>query len=144
MIAEDRISSIVSVSVARELPSESIGIKLLKSHPTITTSTEGHSHSTDLVTRHCLAGYSLLHAQERLSVVKIGTATVRTGTDGLQNTASHESHSPLADRHHLYFATSRAVDPPRVTQIINVARTLCAVRTAEEARDSKGDIGNGT
>lgn len=56
----------------------------------------------------------------------IGTATERIGTYGR------------------YFATSLAVLPPRVSTMIREACTLLAVLTAEEARLSKGLIGNGT
>jgi hypothetical protein len=59
-------------------------------------------------------------------VVRTGTATERMGTDGR------------------YFATSFAVVPPRVRTMIRVAPTFFAVRTADEARLSKGLMGRGT
>ena len=51
----------VSASVARAEPSDSMG-------------------SRPRVTRHCLAGASPEHDHVRLSVVRTGTATVRTCT----------------------------------------------------------------
>ena len=58
-----RMSSVVSVSVARAEPSASRG-------------------SSPRVTRHCLAGPSPEHVHVRLSVVSTGTATVSTGMEG--------------------------------------------------------------
>lgn len=40
-------------------------------------------------------------------------------------------------------ATRRAVAPPRVSTTTSDACTLCAVRTAEEASDSRGVMGSG-
>lgn len=80
------ISSVVSVSVARALPSARRG-------------------SSPRVMRHCLAGCSPLHVHVRLSVVSTGTATVSTGMLGL------------------YFATSRAVEPPLVSTTMSDALT---------------------
>lgn len=57
------------------------------------------------VIRHCRAGCSPLQVQVRLSVVSTGTATVSTGMLGL------------------YFATSRAVEPPRVNTTMSDACT---------------------
>ena len=88
-----KISSVVSVSVALAEPSASRGMR-------------------DLVTRHCLAGPSPEHVQVKLSVVKTGTATVRTGMEGL------------------YLATSRAVLPPLVRTTIRAACT-CKSRTVQ-------------
>ena len=65
-----------------------------------------------------------VHVKE--SVVRVGTKTVNTGTFGL------------------YFATSLAVLPPCVKTTIKAARTFCAVRTADEAKDSNGIIGFST
>ena len=57
------------------------------------------------MTRVCRAGASPEQVQVRLSVVRTGTATVRTGMDGL------------------YLATRRAVEPPRVNTMISEACT---------------------
>jgi hypothetical protein len=85
-----RISSVVSVSVARAEPSARRGMR-------------------PLVIKHCLAGPSPEQVHVRLSVVRIGTATVSTGMEGL------------------YFATSLAVLPPRVNTTINAACTYMAM-----------------
>lgn len=76
------------------------------------------------VSSDCRAGPSPLHVHVNMSVLSSGTATVSTGIGGR------------------YFATRRAVDPPRVSTTMSDARILCAMRTAEEASDSSGDIGS--
>ena len=81
-----KISSVVSESVALAEPSASKG-------------------NSPLVTSVCLAGASPEQVHVRLSVVKTGTATVRTGMLGL------------------YLATSRAVEPPLVSTTIREACT---------------------
>jgi len=63
------------------------------------------SGSRPRVMRHCRAGCSPLHVHVSESVVSTGTATVSTGMAGR------------------YLATSRAVDPPRVSTTINDACT---------------------
>jgi len=79
-----------------------------------------------LVSCACFAGVSPEHVHVKESVVSVGTKTVNTGTFGL------------------YFATSLAVLPPCVKTTIKAARTFCAVRTADEAKDSNGIIGFST
>ena len=70
------ISSVVSVSVARALPSARRG-------------------NRPRVIRHCLAGCSPLQVQVRLSVVSTGTATVSTGMLGLYLATSRAVEPPL-------------------------------------------------
>lgn len=70
------ISSVVSVSVARALPSARRG-------------------KSPRVMRHCLAGCSPLQVQVRLSVVSTGTATVSTGMLGLYLATSRAVEPPL-------------------------------------------------
>ena len=63
------------------------------------------SGSRPRVIRHCRAGCSPLQVQVSESVVSTGTATVSTGMAGR------------------YLATSRAVEPPRVSTTISDACT---------------------
>ena len=94
-----KISSVVSVSVARADPSASKG-------------------SSPLVMRHCRAGASPEQVQVKLSVVKTGTATVRTGMLGL------------------YLATKRAVEPPLVRTTISDACTCTSSKHNPAALDN--------
>ena len=105
-MAAARISSVVSVSVARAEPSASSGMR-----PRVSSAWR--------------AGASPEHVQVSESVVSTGTATVRIGTEGR------------------YLDTRRAVEPPRVSTTISAARTLCAVRTADDAKLSSGVMGMG-
>lgn len=70
---------------------------------------DASSGSRPRVMRHCRAGCSPLHVQVSESVVSTGTATVSTGMAGR------------------YLATSRAVEPPRVSTTISDACT-CGAR----------------
>jgi hypothetical protein len=79
-MAAERISSVVSVSVALAEPSARRGRR-------------------PRVMRHCLAGASPLHVQVRLSVVNTGTATVSTGTRGRYLATSLAVEPPVVHHH---------------------------------------------
>lgn len=106
------------------------------------------SGSSPRVTRHCRAGDSPLQDQVRLSVVSTGTATVSTGTCAHGHAAQPGSSCAAHDKRKCnrqgeqahagggaqrggkglptsgrYLATSRAVEPPRVSTTMRDACT---------------------
>ena len=94
-----RMSSVVSASVARAEPSDSIGSRLL-------------------VTRHCLAGASPEQDQVRLSVVSTGTATVSTCGD-VRLSCAQQSRHPATRRQHVRACSCRhGVRPGEAGQLV--------------------------
>ena len=138
-----RISSVVSESVARVLPCASSG-------------------SRPRVIRHCRAGCSPLQVQVSESVVSTGTATVSTGMAGRYLATQPRGRAAARQHHyqrrmHLQAGDHAVRSRPCMISAVAAQKharghckpawrrglcdTLCAVRTADEASDSSGDMG---